>query len=312
MGGGAAMRTVAKVAGIGVVNSGFRGAVSGLPPAEHSVRSASHTVSAAISSTSSTSSLSGVAAVQRPVWELDEWEFAGGEEEVMSEPLEPKPRLVFGGPPTYQEAQEATAELKDALEKISSPALGGSAASIGFSDHLGLPLLTTSELESKTCLTCERKAAPEYAVKAFKLLNESPAAQSVVVSIASDPNVWDAVMRNDALTAFLQSHKTITSPTSEASTESVTDSSSEDAESNVHEEPRSRFMAYLDDIKVTVVDMFGTVSSFLQNMFAVPPAAAAGESDEGNAKSTFMENTVGASFLGLAVMAIMMVVLRRV
>ncbi|CAI0375573.1 unnamed protein product [Linum tenue] len=309
MGGGAAMRTVAKVAGVGVVNSGFRSAVSGLPPAEHSVRSASRPVSAAISSSSSTSS--GVAAVQRPVLELDEWEMAGGEEEelMLLDSLEPRPRLVFGGPPTSQEAKEATAELKDALEKISSPTYGGSAASIGFSDHLGVPLLTSSELETKNCLACERKAAPEYAINALKLLNQSPAAQSVVVSIASDPNVWDAVMRNDALTEYLQSRKTITSPVNEASTESVTDFSSEDTEPVAFQESQAGLMDYLDDIKVKVVDMFGTVSSFLQNMFQVPPAV--GGSDEGDAKSTFMENAVGASFLGLAVMAIMMVVLRR-
>ncbi|CAL1352727.1 unnamed protein product [Linum trigynum] len=307
MGGGAAMRTVAKVAGVGVVNSGFRSAVSaGLPPAEHSVRSASRPVSAAISSSSSTSS--GVAAVQRPVLELDEWEMAGGEEEelMLLDSLEPRPRLVFGGPPTSQEAEEATVELKDALEKISSPKYEGFAA---FSDHLGVPLLTSSELETKNRLSCERKAAPEYAINALKLLNQSPAAQSVVVSIASDPNVWDAVMRNDALTEYLQSHKIITSPVNEASTESVTDSSSEGTEPVAFQESQTGLMDYLDDIKVKVVDMFGTVSSFLQNMFGVPPAV--GGSDEGDAKSTFMENAVGASFLGLAVMAIMMVVLRR-
>ncbi|CAN1154417.1 hypothetical protein LINPERHAP2_LOCUS20001 [Linum perenne] len=179
MGGGAAMRTAAKVAGIGVVNSGFRGAVSGLQPAEHSVRNASRPVSAVISSSSSTSSGTGV--VQRPVWELDEWELAGGEEEelMLLESAEPKPRLVFGPPPTHQEAKEATSELKEALEKISleNPTHGVSIASVGFGERLGLPVLTTSELTgSKNCIA-SAAPVPENAMRAFKLLNESPAAQ---------------------------------------------------------------------------------------------------------------------------------------
>lgn len=54
------------------------------------------------------------AAMQRPCWELDHWEFAGGEEEMIGDPM---PRLVFGGVPTIEEAREATSQLKDALDK---------------------------------------------------------------------------------------------------------------------------------------------------------------------------------------------------
>jgi len=319
------MRTAAKVAGIGVVNSGFRGAVSGLQPAEHSVRNASRPVSAVISSSSSTSSGTGV--VQRPVWELDEWELAGGEEEelMLLESAEPKPRLVFGPPPTHQEAKEATSELKEALEKISleNPTHGVSIASVGFGDRLGLPVLTTSELTgSKNCIA-SAAPVPENAMRAFKLLNESPAAQSVVASIAADPNVWHAVMNNDALTEFLQSHKPITSAINEETAESVADSSSEglgspkltEAFEDAWESQKSKtgFMDILEDIKVSVVDMFGTVTSFLQNMFGESSAGAVYETEAAgsNGKSTFRENTLGASFMALAVMAIMMVVLKR-
>ncbi|CAN1775004.1 Putative ribonuclease H protein At1g65750 [Linum perenne] len=351
MGGGAAMRTAAKVAGIGVVNSGFRGAVSGLQPAEHSVRNASRPVSAVISSSSSTSSGTGV--VQRPVWELDEWELAGGEEEelMLLESAEPKPRLVFGPPPTHQEAKEATSELKEALEKISleNPTHGASIASVGFGERLGLPVLTTSELTgSKNCIA-SAAPVPENAMRAFKLLNESPAAQlesfvpgnpslivsvgavamlsqfvlSVVASIAADPNVWHAVMNNDALTEFLQSHKPITSAINEETAESVADSSSEgigspklsEAFEDAWESQKSKtgFMDILEDIKVSVVDMFGTVTSFLQNMFGESSAGAVYETEAAgsNGKSTFRENTLGASFMALAVMAIMMVCLPK-
>lgn len=55
--------------------------------------------------------------IQRPSWEIDEWEFAGGVEEELLDSLHPAPRLVFGPVPTLEEAQEATADLKDAVER---------------------------------------------------------------------------------------------------------------------------------------------------------------------------------------------------
>lgn len=119
MGGGGAMRTAAKVAGLGVVNAGIRGGISPVPPpVEQSVRNASMPVSAIISSSQVCGGQVAAPTVQRPAWELDDWEFAGGvEEETLVEHGEPMARLVFGGPPSLQEAKEATTELKDALEK---------------------------------------------------------------------------------------------------------------------------------------------------------------------------------------------------
>lgn len=68
------------------------------------------------------------AIVQRPAWEIDDWEFAGGKEDeedvvaavaaaVSDRMLDQAPRLVFGPPPTLEEAKEATADLKEAMEK---------------------------------------------------------------------------------------------------------------------------------------------------------------------------------------------------
>ena len=104
MGGGGAIRAAAKVAGIGVVNHGLRG-MPAVPPAGHSVRNASRPVSAILtSSTSAPNSGSGdvAPAQQMPVPVME----AG----------EPMPRLVFGGVPSFQEAKEGTALLKDALD----------------------------------------------------------------------------------------------------------------------------------------------------------------------------------------------------
>ena len=124
-----AMRAAAKVAGIGVVNGGRRGFSAENPVAAAAARTATRPASAAISTSDETKS--GVfavvsqndvvdAGVQRPCWELDEWEFAGAEEEMIVQPRDPMPRLVFGGAPTLQEAKDATSELKDALEKYIS------------------------------------------------------------------------------------------------------------------------------------------------------------------------------------------------
>ncbi|CAN1239442.1 hypothetical protein LINGRAPRIM_LOCUS2360 [Linum grandiflorum] len=58
--------------------------------------------------------------------------------------------------------------------------------------------------------------------------------------------------------------------------------------------------------------MYGTVSSFLQNMFSKSAGAVdESEAGESNGKSAVLENSLAASFMGLAVMAIMMVVLKR-
>ncbi|KAL7611873.1 hypothetical protein Lser_V15G06560 [Lactuca serriola] len=46
-----------------------------------------------------------------------------------------------------------------------------------------------------------------HAIKAFKLLNESPSAHNVGASIASDPNVWNVVLKNEALVEFLDNHQ---------------------------------------------------------------------------------------------------------
>lgn len=88
-----------------------------MPPAEQSVRNASRPVSAILSTSSSEAvkagSVDASPAHNPAAW--DDWEFAG--EELSMASGEPKPRVVFGGAPSFQEAKEATTELKDAVEK---------------------------------------------------------------------------------------------------------------------------------------------------------------------------------------------------
>lgn len=123
MGGGGAFRAAAKVAGVTVANSGFRSVT-----AEHPVFTAARNVVRPVSVSAITSSSEDVKSgvvhgssidvspVQK-MSEFDDWEMAGGEEDMMVKSGEPLPRVVFGGAPSLQEATEATSDLKDALEK---------------------------------------------------------------------------------------------------------------------------------------------------------------------------------------------------
>lgn len=120
------MRAAAKVAGFGVVNTGLRGGVVPESPISAAARAAARPVGV-ISAKSSSDGLKasvaiddGPPSVERTGWvEIDDWDFAGSEEEIFAPAGDPPLRLVFGGAPTVEEAKEATTELKDALEKYS-------------------------------------------------------------------------------------------------------------------------------------------------------------------------------------------------
>ncbi|XVF70490.1 hypothetical protein PTKIN_Ptkin11bG0165700 [Pterospermum kingtungense] len=209
MGGGGLMRAAAKVAGVGIVNTGLRGGFQVTPSsAEHSVMRVAAARSAASPCGISVSN-GGAQADHKVSWEMvDDWELAGGvEEEVamvgstaVSDRGEPMARVLFGGVPSLDEAREATSDLKDALDKVylSSPN-SSDAAQVS---HL---LLLSNPEETKDCVAT---SVPKPAIQAFKLLNESASVQCVVASIATDPNVWSAVMNNTAYMEFIQSHKT--------------------------------------------------------------------------------------------------------
>ncbi|XVE50466.1 hypothetical protein DITRI_Ditri01bG0164400 [Diplodiscus trichospermus] len=220
MGGGSVMRAAGKVAGFGIVNTTLRGGVQVTPPAEHSVmrvvapRSASSAINVSSGGVSSVAETTA-SGNQKVSWEMvNDWEFAGGvEEEValegstsVSGGREPMARVLFGGVPSLEETKEATTDLKDALYKVylSSPKSADTAAQAS-----GLSLLSNPE-ETKDCVDCHFKAisVSKPAIQAFRLLHESPAVQSVVASIAADPNVWSAVLNNSAYMEFIQSQKT--------------------------------------------------------------------------------------------------------
>ncbi|XP_019194077.1 PREDICTED: uncharacterized protein LOC109188043 [Ipomoea nil] len=329
MSGGGAMRAaaVAKAAGITVANSGFRGIAS-----EHPVSSAArkvvrpvsvsgissssdHLKSSAVSASQSTA-VDG-APVQWPCRELDGWEFAGGDEEEMVAAGEPLPRLIFGGAPSLQEAKEATFDLKDALHKVynmsTPPSDCGStngAAQVN-NDH-SPPSNSSSE-------NAIAHGAPKHAIRAFKFLYENAAAQTVVASIASDPNVWNAVLANPELQEFLVSQKTsayvldgeYSVEESIAETDFLRYSSPRNDDLTSEDgspKPGNGFTDFLQNIKVAVLDMMNCLSDFFQNLFGGHKVFA---DADGSAKTSVVDRALGASFMGLAIMAIMVVVLKR-
>lgn len=122
MGGGEFVRAAAKMAGTGAVNAGVRGS-STVPQLGQLLRGASRPASVFVGSSSpvqptkATTAGADVEVVQKATWEIDDWEFANFEDELAMDAAGPKPRIVFGAVPSFEEAKEATAEVKEALDK---------------------------------------------------------------------------------------------------------------------------------------------------------------------------------------------------
>ncbi|MED6150864.1 hypothetical protein PIB30_076688 [Stylosanthes scabra] len=317
MGGGGAMRTAAKIAGIGVGRAGLRGSTASLPT-EQSVRNASRPASAGVSSQGAKPA--EVAPLHTAAsWELDDWEF-DDEGELAMVAGEPMPRLVFHGVPTFEEAKEATNELKEAIDKVYlSP---DSSHSKGSSHGSEISVLSPSPVEPETKIieAISNPAVPKHAIQAFKLLSTSSQAQTVVASIACDPNVWNAVMQNPAVTDFFKSHQEEETPEKLESCAAVAGAEAKETaekEKLLAESDSGNgsfdFMSILENFKLTVTEMLSSVSNFLQNIFPTAEKEKTNGDADGNAKESFMDTNkiMGGTFMGLAVLAIMVVLVRR-
>ena len=98
------MRAGGKLAG--VVNASFRGGIPAVAVPEH-LSSKGRTIAGVLSS--SDAQIDG-STVNKVCSECDDdWEFPQVEEAM--------PRLVFGGPPSLQEAKDATSQLRTALDE---------------------------------------------------------------------------------------------------------------------------------------------------------------------------------------------------
>ena len=108
-------------AGAGAVNAGLRGS-SAVPQFGQLLRTASKPSSVYLGSSSPVPPSKAtpgaeVDVVHKPTWEFDDWEFANFENDMGMDSVGFKPRIVFGAVPSFEEAKEATTEVKEALDK---------------------------------------------------------------------------------------------------------------------------------------------------------------------------------------------------
>ncbi|KAI3834116.1 hypothetical protein MKX03_017503 [Papaver bracteatum] len=274
MGGGAVMRTAAAK----ISSFSFRGTPS-LVPAENQE-----------SKIKSSSSIT-----RSPSWEIDDWDFADQEEEaevLLTDSIQNMPsRVIFGGLPSLEEAEEATSDLKVALDDMTSS-----------SDYEEYDESETSE--TKACVTTPSESGP--ILQAISLLKESPAAQSVVSSLACDENVWDAVMGNEKVMEFLKLHQT----DNEYHEHKKSSICFEDVKQT--EGLGNMFSKTVDNFKLKVLEMMTSLSTLFQDLFGGQASGSNIHLDaDGNARATILDRIKGSSFMALAIMVIMVVILKR-
>ncbi|KAG4968907.1 hypothetical protein JHK87_034558 [Glycine soja] len=279
MGGGGAMRTVAKLAAT---------RIRGVPSVQ---RASSQNAAAA--------------------W--DDWEVAdGGEEDG-----EGAARVVLGDVPSIQEAKAATAELKHAIHKVYLSSNSSECDGCSLSGQVSVMSPSHTELENKSHFTeaISYPSAPNRALRAFQLLSECPEAQSVVASIACDPNIWNAIAQNPALQDFFQSHQTaICAATADFEVEGTHDQRVGDFPYSDSVYAFVDSLNILHNVKFTVTEMVSSVSNYLQNMFGflTGQTSSAVIDARGNTKANFVDPiTMGGTFLGLVVLVVMVIMLKR-
>ncbi|KAL0399312.1 UNVERIFIED_CONTAM: hypothetical protein Sradi_2274500 [Sesamum radiatum] len=307
--GGGPMRVAGKVAGITVGNGGLRGiTLEHYPVFCATLRAASSRPETSMPEDVKLLASPSQAGVQMTSPEMDDWVFAAGEAEPVVSVVDQMPRVVFGGRPTLQEAKEATSDLTAALEKVylSSPRSAGSEVSFAESHYPCLSVSSSQLIENKASERAVPPAVPAHAIKAFQFLYESSAAQDVVASIACDQNVWNAVLRNQELQEFLQSQRAgLAYSNMNQSSAKTMDVAYEHADS----QPDNGFIDVVQKVKTTVVDMISSLSDYFHNFFAGQGDSRIFAHSSGTGSA---ETVMGASFMGLAVMAIMVILMKRV
>ncbi|XP_058072991.1 uncharacterized protein LOC131221710 [Magnolia sinica] len=313
MGGGAVIRT-ARVSGFSAV-TGFRNILPTPSRADQIARRTLRPVPAVASAPANDAHVNSrnvpidPVLVQKPSWEIDEWEFA----EYLDSADHP-PRVVFGAVPTIEEAREATSDLKDALENIylSSSTVGNCDKSPRVVQGSTLQEPPSLEhLEIKACVTSESeailKSVPKPVINALHLLNESPEAQNVVASIVADKNVWDAVMKNDKVMEFYHSQQRscdLSLNTYTATQEGFT------GHGSAEQLPGSFgdwFAQFVDNVKLKVAKMVSNLSEFFQNVMG----SSAEENSSGDNKRGDTNCTTMVSFMALGILGIIVVLLKR-
>ncbi|GJN08757.1 hypothetical protein PR202_ga26711 [Eleusine coracana subsp. coracana] len=239
---------------------------------------------------------------------------------------------VFGPVPTHEEAMAATLDLSEAFQMCSfsyhtsaksDPKAHAKVAPVSALlevSHSETPQDVSKQEDNYENLLVS-SGAPGRIVQAFTMLNESPEAQDVVASLASDKNVWDAVMKNEKVMKFYKRLETKLSDSSSVAS-SVTEDEMEvddDAASSQNSNDLSPMSGesikdYVERMKALVSEMVSNLSNMMQDLVAT--------SNEGRCKgklktmvvsaSNDFANNVPSTFVLLAIASIMVVLLKRV
>jgi len=312
--GGGVMRTAAKVSIAGGAAAAKSGRFRNAAPVFATAPAAAGSEAAPLVSVSS-GEVPPAVAQWAASWELDDWEFADWRDDAAAAAAvvereataaAAKPRLVFA-PPSREEAEEATTELRDAVERA-------------YFNESPVEVVKEQDKEfNKLATDAMIPSMPGHVVQAFTLLKSSTEAQSVVASLASDRNVWDAVLKNEKVMEFYKTHQTTlvqTSPNEAVTVElpgKLEDAASENTSSG--ELPAGSgpsFSDFVDNAKKTVMDVVHNITDFFKDLFddSAKTQTGAGPSAAEKGPST-ADMAVGGSFMALAIAVILVVMFKR-
>ncbi|CAL4929651.1 unnamed protein product [Urochloa decumbens] len=248
---------------------------------------------------------------------------------------------VFGPVPTHEEAMAATLDLSDAFEiaKAESHTADLNTPKMHLTDQdnhakvaqqIALPEIVDSETPQVVVHSETSKKEDNYenllaatgtpgrVVQAFTLLHANPEAQDVVASLASDKNVWDAVMKNEKVMKFYKTYESklseCSSAASSVSGDEVEDGDVASVQSSTDFRPTTgeSLKDYLEKMKALVSEMMSNLSNMMQDLVAT--------SDEGRCKGKLKTLIMSSSkdfpaapsaFVLLAIASIMVVLLKR-
>uniref|UniRef100_A0ACD6A345 Uncharacterized protein n=1 Tax=Avena sativa TaxID=4498 RepID=A0ACD6A345_AVESA len=307
--GGGVMRTAAKV-GIagGAAAAAAGGRFRNVAPAFATAPAAEAAAAASLVSAAGEIPAVAPAGSQWASWEVDDWEFADWRDAAVSDVEEAvvgRPRLVFA-PPSLEEAEEATTELRDAIDRVYFPETPAQVVK----EH-------DQEL-NKLGADALIPAMPGHVVQAFTLLKSSSEAQSVVASLASDKNVWEAVLKNEKVMEFYRSHQQTLVNTFPEDTGSVESPEKFEDTSTDYASPGelptgSPLLDFVDNAKKTVMEMVDNITNFFQDLFhnQAESEAGPGSSTKKGSSPSFAEMAAGGSFMALAMAVILVVLFKR-
>ncbi|KAF8042570.1 hypothetical protein BT93_A1030 [Corymbia citriodora subsp. variegata] len=220
---------------------------------------------------------------------------------------EPMARIVFGEV-SYEQVKGKTAEWKDVIDNITECEDQLPADQVC---GLLLPLLANSG-ETRSSVIGEAlptHPGPADAVQAFRLLSQSRAAQTIVNSVANDPNVRHAIMNNEAVKEFVQNYGIqFPEPKGEISAD---DALSDDLKSprkageNSEGGHENGFRSILQNIKLMAKEK---VSNIFANTFSFPSVEKTSSDTSGNAGPAPLASYMA---LGSALLAIIVFLIRR-